>query len=572
MQYFKKFDFYGKSVSFFYGSSTYHRTIFGGLLSIFTFSLMSAITISSLYNFLYQKPVINSNVIFFINKKFAELKGMEINGQLTLDIQEEIIKEFININNTYNQLDDFLKYYRIVLHEKYYEEIEKFHVAKIIKLDNSTYQFNVEMHISDVFKEKEFSSLKIISCDELFKKESSVIWPKLENYGNEEDDMNELDENNLNNKFKFDNSPQMCSTEFKNYFDNVKKYKLENIDFIFSFDTPIYTVDRKGDLHKTQHLNKFSFNVKENYLANYDMDINYVVIEDDSNIYYTKKKYDAYFTMKHPVLINEDNSLINNEYCLNIDLKNENNDQIILITINKYKLLDFLAKLGGIMKIITIMKMTMTFWSSYFYEKTLYKLIVKRKNPYLEQKRLLLEPNLRNISSKKILNDYTDKKFDPETSSVKSQASVNYNYTLNNYNSNIGPFALPDKSNKKNINDEYCSYFAWIMNKFCKLIYSNKEARRKKLMITDTLGLSNYLLHLDYIDRQIILEQKTGEINNKIKEILSMNNNRNNYDDSKENLEMNLDSVKMRKMSETENGNENIDLKNKGKPLVDEDD
>ena len=195
MQYFKKFDFYGKSVSFFYGSSTYHRTIFGGLLSIFTFSLMSAITISSLYNFLYQKPVINSNVIFFINKKFAELKGMEINGQLTLDIQEEIIKEFININNTYNQLDDFLKYYRIVLHEKYYEEIEKFHVAKIIKLDNSTYQFNVEMHISDVFKEKEFSSLKIISCDELFKKESSVIWPKLENYGNEEDDMNKLEIN-----------------------------------------------------------------------------------------------------------------------------------------------------------------------------------------------------------------------------------------------------------------------------------------------------------------------------------------------------------------------------------------
>ena len=559
MQYFKKFDFYGKSVSFFYGSSTYHRTIFGGLLSIFTFSLMSAITISSLYNFLYQKPVINSNVIFFINKKFAELKGMEINGQLTLDIQEEIIKEFININNTYNQLDDFLKYYRIVLHEKYYEEIEKFHVAKIIKLDNSTYQFNVEMHISDVFKEKEFSSLKIISCDELFKKESSVIWPKLENYGNEEDDMNKLDENNLNNKFKFDNSPQMCSTEFKKYFDNVKKYKLENIDFIFSFDTPIYTVDRKGDLHKTQHLNKFSFNVKENYLANYDMDINYVVIEDDSNIYYTKKKYDAYFTMKHPVLINEDNSLINNEYCLNIDLKNENNDQIILITINKYKLLDFLAKLGGIMKIITIMKMTMTFWSSYFYEKTLYKLIVKRKNPYLEQKRLLLEPTLRNISSKKIMNPYNDKKFDPETSSVRSQASVNYNYTLNNYNSDIGPFALPDKMKKKDVNDEYCSYFAWVMNKFCKLIYSNKEARRKKLMITDTLGLSNYLLHLDYIDRQIILEQQTGEINNKIKELLARSSN-NNYDDSKENMEMNLDSDKERKMSETET-NDNFDTK-----------
>ena len=569
MQYFKKFDFYGKSVSFFYGSSTYHRTIFGGLLSIFTFSLMSAITIYSLYNFLYQKPVINSNVIFFINKKFAELKGMEINGQLTLDIQEDMLNDYINVNNTYNQLDDFLKYYRIVLHEKYFEEIEKYHVAKIIRIDNSTFQFNVEMHISDVFKEKEFSSLKIISCDELFKKESSVIWPKLENLENG-NDLDEYDENNLEKKFEFDNSPQMCLTEHSKYFENIKKHNLENIDFIFSFDTPIYTVDRKGDLHKTQHLTRLNFNVRENLFLSYSMDINYVVIEDDSNIYYEKKKYDAYFTMKHPVLIHEDDTLIKNDYSLNIDLKNENNDQIILITIDKYKLLDFLAKLGGIMKIITIMKMTCTFWSSYFYEKTLYKLIVKRKNPYLEQKRLLLEPTLRNISSKKIMNPYNDKKFDPETSSVRSQASVNYNYTLNNYNSDIGPFALPDKIKKKDVNDEYCSYFAWVMNKFCKLIYSNKEARRKKLMITDTLGLSNYLLHLDYIDRQIILEQQTGEINNKIKELLDRSSN-NNYDDSKENMEMNLDSDKGRKMSETET-NDNFDTKNKMKELVEEDD
>ena len=141
---------------------------------------MSAITIYSLYNFLYQKPVINSNVIFFINKKFAELKGMEINGLLTLDIQEDMMNELFNMKNiTYNQLDDFLKYYRIVLHEKYFEEIEKYHVAKITKLDNNTFQFNVEMHISDVFKEKEFSSLKIISCDELLKKENNVIWTKL---------------------------------------------------------------------------------------------------------------------------------------------------------------------------------------------------------------------------------------------------------------------------------------------------------------------------------------------------------------------------------------------------------
>ena len=558
MQYFKKFDFYGKNVTFFYGSSTFHRTIFGGLLSIFTFTLMATITITSLYSFLYQKPVINSNIVFFINKKFEELEGMEIKGQITNDLSE-LTSEENSINE--NPLEEFLKYYRIVLHEKYYDELENYHVAKIKKLNNNNYQFNVEMHISDVFKEKEFSTLKIISCNELLKNENTK-WPK------ENNDIENNENNNIhiNNSSEFDNSASMCLPEYENYFSFLNKINLKENSFIFSFDTPIYTVDRKGDLHKVPHLTQFNFRVKQNFHSSYSMDTKYVVIEDDSNIYYSKKKYDAYFTMKRPILIEE--KYINyNDFSINIDLQNKNNEQIILITIFKYKLLDILSKLGGIMKIITIMKMTCVFWSNYFYEKTLYKLIVKRKNPYLEQKKLLLEPSLRSTSSKKIANTFNDKKFDPETSSVRSQASVNYNYTLSNYNSNIGPFALPDRVNKKDINDEYCSYFAWIMNKFCKILYNNKEARRKKLMITDTLGLSNYLLHLDYIDRQIILEQQTGEINEKIKEILARNSHR-LYDESKDNVEMNLDSEKIAKFSDPTF--DIITSKNKMKRLVDE--
>jgi len=555
MQYFKKFDFYGKNVTFFYGSSTFHRTIFGGLLSIFTFTLMATITITSLYNFLYQKPVINSNIVFFINKKFEELEGMEIKGQITNDLSE-LASEENDLNE--NPLEEFLKYYRIVLHEKYYDELENYHVAKIKKLNKNSYQFNVEMHISDVFKEKEFSTLKIISCNELLKNEFTK-WPK-------ENNNIEKNENNIqNNSISEINNTSMCLPEYENYFSFLSKNNLKENSFIFSFDTPIYTVDRKGDLHKVPHLTQFNFKVKQNFHSSYSMDTKYVVIEDDSNIYYSRKKYDAYFTMKRPILIEE--KYINyNDFSLNIDLQNKNNEQIILITIFKYKLLDILSKLGGIMKIITIMKMTCVFWSNYFYEKTLYKLIVKRKNPYLEQKKLLLEPSLRSASSKKLAS-FNDKKFDPETSSVRSQASVNYNYTLSNYNSNIGPFALPDRVNKKDINDEYCSYFAWIMNKFCKILYNNKEARRKKLMITDTLGLSNYLLHLDYIDRQIILEQQTGEINEKIKEILAKNSNR-FYDESKENVEMNLDSEKIAKFSDPTF--DSITSKNKMKRLVDE--
>ena len=517
MDYFKKFDFYGKNVSLFYGSSTIHRTIFGGLLSLFTFSLITMTTIYSLYSFLYQKPVINSNIVFFINKKFAQLKGMEISGQLTLDIPEEMSNKYININDTYNQLDDFLKYYRIVLHEKYFEEVERYRVAKITRVDNKTYQFNVEMHISDVFKEKDFSSLKIISCEELAKKDSiaNIIWPKSENIEDPDYEITNFKED-IKDMSNFDNSPEMCFSENNKYFENLKNYNLENIDFIFSFDTPIYTVDIKGELHKSPHLTRLNFNVKKNYFLSYSMDSTYVVIEDDSNIIYTKKKYDAYFMMKRPILTNEDDSA--KDFNLNIELKNENKDQIILISINKYKLLAFLAKLGGIMKIITIMK-----------------------------------------------TNY-DKKFDPETSSVRSQPSVNYDYNLNNFNSNIGPFAIPYKD-KKNISDEYCSYFSWFMNKFCKVIYWNRDAGRKKFLVFDTLGISNYLLHLDYIDRQIILEQQTGEINKKIKEIIERNQT---SDDefSKESLEMNLDPYRMTRMQESGNGT--FDTKNNLKSLVEE--
>ena len=94
--------------------------------------------------------------------------------------------------------------------------------------------------------------------------------------------------------------------------------------------------------------------------------------------------------------------------------------------------------------------------------------------------------------------------------------------------------------NKKR-NYYYTSYCSWFMNRFCKLCYDNKEARQKRTMLVDTLGLNNYLLHLDYIDRQIILEQQTGEINNKIKEIIEKNKNYSNIDNDDTTLELQKD-------------------------------
>ena len=51
----------------------------------------------------------------------------------------------------------------------------------------------------------------------------------------------------------------------------------------------------------------------------------------------------------------------------------------------------------------------------------------------------------------------------------------------------------------------------------------NKEAKQKRNMLCEILGLKNYLLHLDYIDRQIMLEQQNTKINFVINDFHSNN-------------------------------------------------
>ena len=454
---------------------------------------MMSITVTSLINFLYQKPSISSNIVYFINKKFAQLDAMAIKGKLStseLEIQD--------------QLDTFVKYFRIVLHEKYYDEMETFHVAKLVKTQENLYEFNVTMSISDVFKEKEFSTLKIVTCKDI-EKMKEVFWAEPFN-------------------------KTTCDPKFENYFN--KKY-ISN-EFLLSFDAPNYTIDRKGSLRKVPHQNELFFKVSKDKKISYLMETKYVVIEDDTNIYFTHKKYDAYFTMKRPVQINEEN--YNNDYTLEILMQNDDNDQIVLISLYKYKLLDFLAKLGGIMKIITFMKMTGKFWSSYFYEETLYKLLVKRDNIYLSQKKKLLESLIyknTNYSNNNNNNKLSISKSDGSFNKLSFEMNNNLEINITNSSNNNKDFNV--KNYQKKIKEaKYASYSSWFMNRFCKFFFIDAEAKQKREMLAETLGLNNYLLHLDYIDRQILLEQHYGDINKKIEEIIIKNNKEKEMEKEKE--------------------------------------
>ena len=101
----KNWDLNGKPITFYYLTSSIHKTIFGGLLSLFSFILMLTIAISSLLNFLYQRPTINSNIMFYINKKFMYLESMKIKGSLRIDNNEEknVYIEDLYEDNLYNE-------------------------------------------------------------------------------------------------------------------------------------------------------------------------------------------------------------------------------------------------------------------------------------------------------------------------------------------------------------------------------------------------------------------------------------------------------------------------------------
>jgi hypothetical protein len=302
-----------------------------------------------------------------------------------------------------------------------------------------------------------------------------------------------------------------CDLNYQNYLS--KNYKSNS--YLLSFDAPNYTIDRKGSLNKVPHQNELRFKVINNKKISYLMETKYVVIEDDTNIYYTHKKYDAYFTMKRPIeLENED---IENNYRVEILMQNNNNDQIVLISLYKYKLLDFLAKLGGIMKIITFMKMTGKFWSSFFYEQTLYNLLIKRDNQYLKQNIKLIELLQNSKKSTKKSGLGSGESFRYMNNSLEVVIPTKDVRCRQNNNNN--------KNNNNNNKVFYASYSSWFLNRFCKSFFLDEEAKQKRDFLAETLGLNNYLLHLDYIDRLMLIEQHTGEINEKIEKIINQNNN-----------------------------------------------
>ena len=343
----KGWDLNGKPVTFYYNTSTMHKTIFGALLSITSFSLMLFITLFSLINFIYQKPEITSNIVFYVNKKFTRLEYLDLIGKIKGN------------NLSKEQIKNLSKYFRIVFSERNdFNEINNLRVSKF-ELKNNEINFKVRIPISNVYKDKNFGTVKLMTCKEL-KKYDFTNWQDTNDYN-------------------------QCLDNYEFYFS-----EYQNNNFIFSFDVPIFSVDRKGNLQKTPHLIEFPFVLEKDKKIIFTSDSKFVVIEDDSNLYYSNIKYEAYVFLKNPKI--EIKSFEENEhFSLDLNLENIFSEQVVHILIKKFKILETFSKLGGVLKIITLMKMTCKFWSSYFYENMLYDLVVTHTNPFFEVKKLILE-------------------------------------------------------------------------------------------------------------------------------------------------------------------------------------
>jgi hypothetical protein len=445
-----------------------HKTIFGALLSMTSFSLMLFITLFSLITFIYQKPEITSNIVFYINKKFSRLEYLDLIGKIR---GKNLSKE---------QMNNLTQYFRIVFLEKNeFNEINYLRVSKF-ELKNNEINFKVQIPISNVYKDKNFGTVKLMTCKEL------------KNY----DFVNWKDEKEYNE----------CLENYENYFS-----QYENNNFIYSFNVPIFSVDRKGNLQKTPHEIEFPFNLEKNKKNIFTSDSKFVVIEDDSNLIYSNIKYEAYIFLKKPNL--EIKTLNKDEFfSLDINLVNIFREQVAHILIKKFKILETFSKLGGVLKIITLMKMTCKFWSSYFYESMLYDLVVTHTNPFFEEKKLMLEKYYSLPSYKDHYRNFSN---DFNLSNKNNNNNENNNENVNIYR----------KKTRFNPKENYTPYITWFSFRFCRCCYKNPEAKRKREMLCDIFGLRNYLLHLDYIDREIAKE-RLGKINEEIK---NFNNNEFNY-------------------------------------------
>ena len=96
LNFLKRWDLNGKPITFYFNTSTVHKTIFGGILSITSFISMMSITIITLINYIYQRPEINSNIVYYINKKYFHLEHMDIKSKLKIEN-----------NKDYKQLNEF---------------------------------------------------------------------------------------------------------------------------------------------------------------------------------------------------------------------------------------------------------------------------------------------------------------------------------------------------------------------------------------------------------------------------------------------------------------------------------
>ncbi|MCQ2819387.1 MAG: hypothetical protein MJ252_19165 [archaeon] len=465
-------DLNGKPITFYYETSTQHKTLFGALLSTFSFFLMSMIATISFLNFFLQKPSISSNRVFYINKRFLHLENLEIKGSLRPDVFTEGVDD----------IEAFLKYFRLVFYEN--DEFDQNEFVKVIHLtkdpDEVSYSFRFDIPILDVFKDKEFSVLGMVSCRDIKQNKAKVRWEN-------EDDI------------------YTCNENVEEYFEKYKPKTSSGIinNFILSFNTPIYSIDKKGNLQRIKHETEFPFAVKQNTTLFYSMETKYVVIEKNTNLVFSGKKYESYVVLKNPQMTSEPHE--RNGYTLLIELVNFSSEEIIQISISKYKLLEVLSKLGGLFKIITFMKMSCKFWTSYLYETSLYRLVVTRKNKYLDDKRKIIETSFNS----------NDKMQCTPISPIQQ--------TLREFRHK--------RIRKEDV--EYTSYFVWFANRFCKRCYLNKEAKFKRDMLCEILGMANYLLHLDWIDRQILLEHKNNRISKAINDIL-INNEGNNSNEEEE--------------------------------------
>ena len=502
----KSSDCYSYKVSFYPKSQEEKKTVFGGLLSIFSLIftliaiylsllpiLISKVNISTTSNYFYKDPNLIKEKPFSGSDQISAYLfwyGNEANIHT--------ISEYYKIVHSYRNGTDWIKkLYECRIVDQGFDSDQNQTLVRHIKFEIPLKDLNLFELQAQVYGGNLYSSyIGLTPCVNL-KNDSSIINPE-----------------SLNN----------CSIDINKFlsFNFTQIYQLQLWMYIPNYSLKFNNDTFKMDVRNRSYVSQFFFKPyydeyfnMANSLHFYEFDKGAIFSEITNK---TVINFDHIWTYSNLNIQNVPKESSNNGYQLFILLSQESTYITTYYKIYDYKLFDSFSYLGGLLKFISFLRIFTFLWNSYSQDKMMLKLVTNQE--YFKD---FMNNSVINLKSVEKINE-TEKNIPKE----KVDKIKDINEKLLIRKEPIDPIIKKQETIK---------YFEWIKIHFCLCCFQNSLKKQRILELKSIFNMNQILEKLSEIDlmKQLLLDGNEIERIEKmvknikyhdIKKLLNMNNSK----------------------------------------------